>query len=208
VVIFEICASGGHPFKKIIRCVCSLTPHPGHHTELKNIWKVNVRSPASYYMLFGTSGLYPRAKLTETSFHHASLRLNLPPRYANNRRSSRARPSLSRYRARRPSRLSPPPARSAQARTMDDVGGGRITLESGGAVWRTRAGDFPIAGAGLGLHTPSAVRQPAARCRLGSARRDVMPLVRQVHLARGFALASFAYQICKIPPTFSPVSQC
>jgi hypothetical protein len=52
-----------------------------------------------------------------------------------------------------------------------------MTLESGGAVWRTRAGDFPIAGAGPGLHAPPAVRQPAARCRLGSARRDVTPPV-------------------------------
>ena len=33
------------------RRVCFLTPHPEHHTELKNIWKVNVRSPASYYAI-------------------------------------------------------------------------------------------------------------------------------------------------------------
>ena len=31
--------------------------------------------------------------------------------------------------------------------------------------------------------------------------------LRHVHLARGFALASPADQICKIPPRFSPVSQ-
>jgi hypothetical protein len=33
-------------------------------------------------------------------------------------------------------------------------------------------------------------------------------LVRQVHLAHGFALASPPDQICKIPPRFSPVSKC
>ena len=40
----------------------------------------NVRSPASYYAIRYSlaSGMYHRAKLTETSFHHASLRLNLP----------------------------------------------------------------------------------------------------------------------------------
>ena len=35
-----------------------------------------VRRPLT--MLFGTSGLYHRAKLTETRFHPTSLRSNLP----------------------------------------------------------------------------------------------------------------------------------
>ena len=55
--------------------------------------------------------------------------------------------------------------------------GGQMTLESGGGLWRTAAGDFPIAGAGPGPNAPPPVVQPSAHCRIGAARRDVTPPV-------------------------------
>ena len=51
-----------------------------------------------------------------------------------------------------------------------------MALESNG-VWRTAAGTFPIAGDGPGPNAPPPHRQPTARCRVGSARRDVTPPV-------------------------------
>ena len=62
---------------------------------------------------------------------------------------------------------------------MGDRGtaGGQMTLESGGGLWRTAAGDFPIAGAGPGPNAPPPVVQPSAHCRIGAARRDVTPPV-------------------------------